>query len=67
MGKRGIEEPLKRVRLQRHCGRGGKTNYNAHTRAVEIVDASDSDESEQYFFLLQFIVNSSGAALILVH
>ena len=39
-------EPVKRVRTQRRCGRCGETGHNARTCAVEIVDLSDSDESE---------------------
>jgi hypothetical protein len=39
-------EPAKKVRTQRHCGRCGETGHNACTCVVEIVDASDSDESE---------------------
>jgi type II secretory ATPase GspE/PulE/Tfp pilus assembly ATPase PilB-like protein len=39
-------EPAKKVRGQRRCRRCGETGYNARTCAVEIVDVSDSDESE---------------------
>jgi hypothetical protein len=39
-------EPVKKVRGQRRCGRCGETGHNARTCAVEIVDASDSDESK---------------------
>jgi hypothetical protein len=39
-------ESSKRVRTQRRCGRCGETGHNARTCAVEIVDASNSDESE---------------------
>ena len=39
-------EPVKRVRTQRHCGRCGEIGHNARTCAVEIVDLSDSNESE---------------------
>jgi hypothetical protein len=39
-------ESSKRVRTQRRCGRCGETGHNARTCAVEIADASDSDESE---------------------
>jgi hypothetical protein len=39
-------ESLKRVRTQRRCGRCGETGHNARTCAVEIAEASDSDESE---------------------
>jgi hypothetical protein len=39
-------ESSKRVRTQRRCGRCRETGHNARTCAVEIVDASNSDESE---------------------
>jgi hypothetical protein len=39
-------EPVKKVRGQRRCRRCGETSYNARTCAVEIVDASDSNESK---------------------
>jgi hypothetical protein len=39
-------ESLKRVRTQRRCRRCRETSYNARTCAVEIVDPSDSGESE---------------------
>jgi hypothetical protein len=39
-------ESLKRVRTQRRCRRCRETGHNACTCVVEIVDASDSDESE---------------------
>ena len=39
-------EPAKKVRTQRRCGRCGETGHNARTCAVEIVDPSNSEESE---------------------
>ena len=45
-GQEGGGEPGKRVRTQRHCGRCSKTGHNARTCAVDIVDASNSEESE---------------------
>jgi type II secretory ATPase GspE/PulE/Tfp pilus assembly ATPase PilB-like protein len=45
-GQKEGGESLKRVRTQRRCGRCRETGYNARTCAVEIVDASNSDESE---------------------
>jgi hypothetical protein len=45
-GQKEGRESLKRVRTQRRCGCCGETGYNACTCAVEIVDATDSNESE---------------------
>jgi hypothetical protein len=39
-------EPVKKVRTQRRCARCGEIGHNAHTCAIEIVNASDSGESE---------------------
>jgi hypothetical protein len=39
-------EPAKKVRTQRHCRCCGETGHNARTCVVEIIDASDSNESE---------------------
>jgi hypothetical protein len=41
-----VEEPLKRVRVGRHCGRCGEIGHNSRTCKVEIVDTEDSDASE---------------------
>ena len=40
------EQPAKRVRAQRHCGRCGKTGHNARTCTAEIIVPDDSDASE---------------------
>lgn len=45
-GPKEGRESLKRVRVQRHCGRCSKTGHNTRTCAVEIVDPTNSDESE---------------------
>ena len=45
-GQKKGEEPVKRVRTQKRCGRCGETGHNSRTCTVEIVDTSDSDESE---------------------
>jgi hypothetical protein len=45
-GQKEGGESSKRVRTQRRCGRCGETGHNARTCAVEIVDPSDSGESE---------------------
>jgi hypothetical protein len=45
-GEEAAEQPAKRVRKQRHCGRCGKTGHNARTCAAEIVDPDGSDVSE---------------------
>jgi hypothetical protein len=45
-GQEGGREPVKKVRTQRRCARCGEIGHNAHTCAIEIVNASDSGESE---------------------
>jgi hypothetical protein len=40
------EQPAKRVRGQRHCGRCSKTGHNTRTCTMEIVDLDDSEASE---------------------
>jgi hypothetical protein len=45
-GQKEGGESSKRVRTQRRCGRCGETGHNARTCAVEIVDPSDSGDSE---------------------
>ena len=45
-GQKEGGEGVKRVCTQRRCGRCRETGHNARTCAVEIVDASDSGESE---------------------
>jgi hypothetical protein len=45
-GKEAAEQPAKRVRKERHCGRCGKTGHNARTCAAEIVDLDKSGSSE---------------------
>jgi hypothetical protein len=39
-------EPIKKVRKQRRCGRCGETSHNARTCTVEIIDLSNSENSE---------------------
>jgi hypothetical protein len=39
-------EPIKKVRKQRRYGRCGETSYNARTCAIEIIDLSNSENSE---------------------
>jgi hypothetical protein len=39
-------EPVKKVRKQRRCGRCGETSHNARTCEVEIIDLSNSENSE---------------------
>ncbi len=41
------EEPARKVRGARHCGRCGEKGYNSRTCKVEIEDTEDSDESEE--------------------
>jgi hypothetical protein len=45
-GKEAAEQPAKKVRKERHCGRCGKTGHNARTCAAEIVDLDESENSE---------------------
>jgi hypothetical protein len=45
-GEEAAEQPAKRVRKDRHCGRCGKTGHNLRTCTAKIVDADDSDASE---------------------
>jgi hypothetical protein len=40
------EQPAKRARAQRSCGRCGKTGHNTRTCTAEIVDPDNSDVSE---------------------
>jgi hypothetical protein len=40
------EEPAKRVRSGRRCGRCGEIGHNSRTCKVEIEDANNSDASE---------------------
>ena len=40
------EEPAKRVRAGRRCGRCGKIGHNSRTCKVEIEDITNSDASE---------------------
>jgi hypothetical protein len=40
------EEPAKRVRAVRRCGRCSKIGHNSRTCKVEIEDANDSDASK---------------------
>jgi hypothetical protein len=42
-GGEDAEQPVKRARGQRHCGRCGKTGHNTRTCTAEIVDLDDSD------------------------
>jgi hypothetical protein len=44
-GQKEGGEPSKRVRTQRRCRRCRETGHNARTCAVEITDASNSNES----------------------
>jgi hypothetical protein len=44
--KEAGEQPTKRVRKERHCGRCSKTGHNARTCTAEIVDLDNSDASE---------------------
>jgi hypothetical protein len=45
-GQKEGGESSKRVRTHRRCGRCGETGHNARTCAIEIVDLSDSGETE---------------------
>jgi ribosomal protein L37E len=45
-GQEEGREPAKKVHGQRRCRRCRETSYNTYTCAVEIIDASDSNESE---------------------
>ncbi len=45
-GKEAAEQPAKRVRKERHCGRCGKTGHNARTCTAEIIESDESDASE---------------------
>jgi hypothetical protein len=45
-GQKEGGESSKRVRTQRRCGRCGETGHNARTCAIEIVDLSDSGDTE---------------------
>ena len=40
------EEPSKRVRVGRHCGRCGEIRHNSCTYKVEIVDTENSNASK---------------------
>ena len=42
------EQPAKRVRTQRRCGRCGETGHNSRTCTVEIEGSDDSDTSIEY-------------------
>ena len=44
-GEKAAEQPAKRVRAHRHCGRCGKTGHNTRTCAAEILDLDDSESS----------------------
>ena len=44
-GKEAAEQPVKRVRKERHCGRCGKTGHNLRTCTAEIIDPDNSDTS----------------------
>ena len=44
--EQAAEQPAKRVRKERHCGRCGKTGHNARTCAAEIIESDKSDVSE---------------------
>ena len=44
-GEEAAEQPAKRVRKERHCGRCGKTGHNSRTCTAEIIDLDDSDTS----------------------
>ena len=43
---KGSEQPVKKVRKERHCGRCSKTGYNVRTCNVKILDADNSSTSE---------------------
>ena len=45
-GKEAAEQPAKRVRKERHCGRCGKTGHNARTCTAEIIESDESNASE---------------------
>ena len=45
-GKEAAEQPAKRVRKERHCGRSGKTRHNARTFSAEIVELGKSIASK---------------------
>lgn len=45
-GGEAAEQPEKRVRAQRHCGRCGKAGHNTRTCTVEIIDLDSSNASE---------------------
>ena len=40
------EKLLKRMRVERHCGRCGETKYNSRTYIVEIENVENSEESK---------------------
>jgi hypothetical protein len=44
--RNNVKEPLKRVRVRRHCGRCGEIGHNSRTCKVEIVDTEDSGASK---------------------
>ena len=44
-GEKAAEQPAKRVRAYRHCGRCGKNEHNTRTCAAEILDLDDSESS----------------------
>ena len=45
-GEEAAEQPAKRARAQRHCGRCGKNGYNTRTCTRKFVDVDDSDTSK---------------------
>jgi hypothetical protein len=45
-GNEAAEQPAKKVRKERHCGRCSKTRHNARTCAAEIVDLDKSENSK---------------------
>ncbi|KAI1665351.1 DDE superfamily endonuclease [Pyrenophora tritici-repentis] len=56
------EEPAKRVRVGRRCGRCGEIGHNSRTCKAEIEDADNSDASEQSYSIAYSIAIYCGVA-----